>query len=243
MMGAIFDLQRWLYTGAIEALNALPNAGAAGAPTLVAAAFGFGMLHALLPGHGKSVLAFYYAGKGWVSGALGSSTILILTHVGSAIVIVLSGLVVLQRTIGGAGRAPRLEFASQTMILLIGLWLLWRAFRPHRHQHGRSASALAFAAGLVPCPLTTFIMTYAVVHGVIAAGLALSAAFAAGMIVTVATFPTLAVLFRIRLLPWMARTEYLRTWTGHVLEITSAFAVIVLGLWPLIRQLKHGFDP
>jgi ABC-type nickel/cobalt efflux system permease component RcnA len=31
---------------------------------LIGAAFGFGMLHALLPGHRKSVLASYYAGDG-----------------------------------------------------------------------------------------------------------------------------------------------------------------------------------
>src|SRR5215211_9367626 len=98
MMGAIFDLQRWLYTGAIEALNALPNAGAAGAPTLVAAAFGFGMLHALLPGHGKSVLASYYAADGRWRGALGSSLLLILTDVGSAVALVLSGYAILRHT-------------------------------------------------------------------------------------------------------------------------------------------------
>ena len=44
------------------------------------------------------------AGNGRIAGALGSSAILILAHVGSAMVIVLSGFVVLQRTIGGAGR-------------------------------------------------------------------------------------------------------------------------------------------
>ena len=205
-------------------------------PALVGTAFGFGMLHALLPGHGKAILASYYAGKGHIPGAIGSSVILILTHVGSAVAIVLSGLVVLQRTIGGAGRAPNLEFASQIMIVLIGLWLLWRADRPDTHDHSRSAPALAFVVGLVPCTLTTFIMTYAVVHGVIAAGLVLSATFAAGMIV--ATFAGLAVLFRTKLLPLMTRTESLRARTGHVLELTAAFAMIVLGLWPLIPQLN-----
>jgi hypothetical protein len=105
IMGTIFELQRWLYTGALEALNAMRMAGVAGLPALIGAAFGFGMLHALLPGHGKSVLASYYAGDGRFQGALGSSTIMILTHVGSAVVLVLSGFVILQRTIGSAGRA------------------------------------------------------------------------------------------------------------------------------------------
>jgi nickel/cobalt transporter (NicO) family protein len=196
IMGTIFELQRWLYTGALEALNAMRTAGVAGLPALIGAAFGFGMLHALLPGHGKSVLASYYAGDGRFQGALGSSTIMILTHVGAAVVLVLSGFVILQRTIGGAGRAPALEHASQALIVLFGLWLLWRALRPHSHGHDRSGPALAFVTGLVPCPLTTFIMTYAVANGLFASGLILAGTFAAGMVVTVAAFPLLAVLLR-----------------------------------------------
>src|SRR5258707_8469140 len=145
-----------------EAIKALHTVGLAGLPASIGAAFGFGMLHALLPGHGKAVLASYYAGDGRLLGALGSSALLILTHVGSAVVIVLSGFAILQRTIAGAGRAPALEQASQILIVLVGLWLLWRALRPHAHNHARSVSALAFVTGMVACPLTTFIMTYAV---------------------------------------------------------------------------------
>jgi nickel/cobalt transporter (NicO) family protein len=236
IMGMIFELQRWLYTAALEALNALRTTGVAGLPALIGAAFGFGMLHALLPGHGKSVLASYYAGDGRFLGALGSSTILILTHVGSAVVLVLSGFVILQRTIGGAGRAPALEHTSQILIVLVGLWLLWRAFRPHSHDHDRSGPALAFVTGLVPCPLTTFIMTYAIANGLVASGLILAGTFAAGMVISVAAFPLLAVLLRTRLLPVMARTETRRGRIGQILEMGAALAVILLGLWSLIQR-------
>ncbi|MER9363036.1 MULTISPECIES: hypothetical protein [unclassified Mesorhizobium] len=34
----------------------------------------------------------------------------------------------------------------------------------------------------------------------------------------------------------MARTEILRAKTGHVLDIGAALAVILLGVWPLIRR-------
>ncbi len=237
MIGTVIDLQRWLYGGALDALNAVQNVGLAGLPALIGAAFGFGMLHALLPGHGKAVLASYYAGEGRVLGAIGSSTLLIATHVGSAVILVLSGYALLQKTLGGAGRSPILEQTSQVLIVLVGLWLLFQALRPHGHHHGRSAPALAFVAGLVPCPLTTFIMTYAVGHGLLAAGLTLSGTFALGMIVTVAAFPLVAVLFRTRLLPLLARTERLRAHTGHVLEIGAALAVILLGAWPLLMRL------
>ncbi|MDI4238779.1 hypothetical protein OZ411_38965 [Bradyrhizobium sp. Arg237L] len=127
---SIFEAQRALYANASQALNALKESGATALPSLAVAAFAFGMLHALLPGHGKSVLTSYYAADGRWRSALVSSLLRILTHVGSAVVLVLSGYAVLKHTIGGAGRAPALEQASQILIVLIGLWLLWRAFRP-----------------------------------------------------------------------------------------------------------------
>jgi nickel/cobalt exporter len=236
VMRTILELQRWLYAGAVDALNALRTVGLAGLPALIGAAFGFGMLHALLPGHGKSILTSYYAGDGRFLGALGSSTILIVTHVGSAVVIVLSGFAILQQTIGAAGRAPALEHASRCLIVLVGMWLLWRAFRPHSHDHDRSGPALAFVTGLIPCPLTTFIMTYAVANGLVVSGLILAGTFAAGMVVTVATFPLLAVLLRTRLLPMMTLTEIWRGRIGHGLEIGAALAVMLLGLWPLLTR-------
>ena len=234
-MRSVVELQRWLYSGAIDALNALREVGLVGLPALIGAAFGFGMLHALLPGHGKSVLASYYAGEGRVLGALASSAVLIVTHVGSAVVIVLGGFAVLQRTIGTAGRAPALEHTSHALVVAIGLWLLWRAVRPHAHDADRSGPMLAFVTGLVPCPLTTFIMTYAVTKNLVLFGLVLAGTFAAGMIVTVAMFPLLAVLLRTQFLPVLAGSQGWRSLVSHVLEVCAALAVILIGLWPLLR--------
>ena len=231
---SIFEVQRALYANASHALNALEQGGATALPSLAAAAFAFGMLHALLPGHGKSVLASYYAAEGRWRGALGSSLLLILTHVGSAVVLVLSGYTVLKHTIGGAGRAPALEQASQILIVLIGLWLFWCAFRPRRHHHGRPARLLAIATGLIPCPLTTFIMTYALAHGAVGWALLLSSLFAAGMTFTVALFPLTAVFARTWLLPLILRTETIRNRLAVGVETFAAIAVIVLGGWPLI---------
>jgi ABC-type nickel/cobalt efflux system permease component RcnA len=232
-MEATFELQRWLYANAIGALNALQTTGLAGLPSLVVAAFGFGMLHALLPGHGKSVLASYYAGDGRWRGALASSTILIVTHVGSAVVLVMTGFALLQRTIGGAGRAPMLEHASHVLILLSGLWLLFRALRSHAHDE-KSGFALAFVTGMIPCPLTTFIMTYAMVHGAVGAGLILSGAFAVGMVVTVAAFPLLAIGLRTRALPAaLAFSPQWRRGAVRTVEIAAALAITAIGGWQM----------
>ena len=235
-MDNIVELQRQLYSRALDALNTLGAGGFSAAPALFAAAFAFGMLHALLPGHGKAVLASYYAADGQWRGAVGSSAILIVTHVGSAAILVLGGFVVLQRTISGGGRAPSVELASAALILLLGVWLLLRALRTGRHDHGRNGPVLAVVTGIVPCPLTAFIMAYAVSKGMIGSGLVLSGAFAAGMIATVAVFPVSAVLLRERFLGLLSRTDPWRTYAVRWLETMAAVAVISLGAWQLLTR-------
>jgi nickel/cobalt transporter (NicO) family protein len=103
--------------------------GLAGVPPLVMAALAFGMLHALLPGHGKSVLASYYAGDGRMAGAIRSSCLLILVHVGSAVVPVLTGYALLQQRLAVRTRAGS-RTCTPDSHRLVGLWLLWRAVRP-----------------------------------------------------------------------------------------------------------------
>src|SRR5215211_7772376 len=125
------DIQGWLYGGATAELRGL--AGDFGAVKLLAAvslAAVFGMVHAVMPGHGKTVIVSYYLGRpAGVLGSIGTSAILVLTHVGSAVVLVLPGFIVSRRTIGGAGRVPAFEAASAVLIIAIGLWLLFRALR------------------------------------------------------------------------------------------------------------------
>ena len=231
MISYLVDLQRWLYSGVGEALLGMQSASMGNLTTLLLTAFGFGAVHAFFPGHGKAVLASYHVGAGGLASAVGSSALLILLHVGSAVVFVLGGFAVVQRTIGGAGRAPALELASQMLIVCVGLWLLWRTARPPSHEHAR-ASAVALAAGIVPCPLTTFVMIYAISKGLVTAGLLLSAAFACGMVLTVSLFPLLVVLFR---------QQLTRVWSqagriGRLLQVGAATAIIVVGLAPLIGR-------
>src|SRR5262249_56360044 len=115
---------------------------------------------------------------------------------------VLGGFTVVHMTLGGVGRAPAFEAVSAVLVIAIGLWLLLRALRQsHAHTEAESRT-LAFATGLVPCPLTTFIMVYATAHGIVGAGLLLTAAMASGMIATILLFVVSTILLRQRALPF-----------------------------------------
>ena len=89
--------------------------------------------------------------------------------------------------------------------------------------------------GIVPCPLTTFILSYAVARGVLAAGLAVTVAMTIGMIATIGGVALVASLARGRFMALLDRTESLRHRIGMGLEIGGALAVLGLGILLIAR--------
>ena len=132
---------------------------------------------------GAGVLPSRPAGQ--AARGIANGAILTLTHVGLALVLVLAGFAVISRAFAQGGRTPQFEVASGAMVALIGAFLLWRSTRHDHHTHERDGRTLAFVTGMIPCPLTTFIMSYALARGLFAAGLAVTAAMALGMIATI----------------------------------------------------------
>lgn len=233
-MNWLIELQHWLYQGMASGLRSAEQPVAL--PLMMASAALFGALHALMPGHGKGVLVSYHLGReGRVSEGLLTGVILALTHIGSAVVFVMLGVAVISRSLAAAGRAPAFETASAILVTATGAFLLLRALRPQHHSHDTDGRFLAFVTGLVPCPLTTFILTYAIAKHQLAAGFAAVAAMALGVIATLVTFAVGAVLARGRLLRFLARSEDWRLRAGRAAEVLGSAAVIVLGLAMLSR--------
>lgn len=235
-MEYLIDLQRWLYGGLSSGMKSTDDMS--GLPALVGAAFIFGMVHALMPGHGKSVLVSYHAGRdGRPIDGLITGSLLAFTHVGIALVLVLAGVAVISRTIAAGGRAPAFEAASAAMITVVGLYLAARALWPPPHTRTANGKALAVATGLVPCPLTTFILIYALANEKLAVGLAAVVAMLGGVIVTLSTFAIAAVLAR----DWISQAlnlhEAFRFRLGFWIELCAALTVVALGSAMLIRTV------
>jgi ABC-type nickel/cobalt efflux system permease component RcnA len=112
-----------------------------------------------------------------------------------AVALVLAGYIVISRAFAYGGRTPQFEAASGLLIVLIGAYLLWAAFN-RRHDEQTDGRALAVATGMIPCPLTTFVLTFALTEGVLAFGLLVTAAMAVGMVITIGGVALIAALSR-----------------------------------------------
>jgi ABC-type nickel/cobalt efflux system permease component RcnA len=166
-------------------------------------ALALGAAHAALPGHGKTVMAAYLAGKrGRARDAVAVGAVVTLTHTGGVLVV---GLL-LTTVAGLAGQAVLgwLGFASGVLIAVVGAAMLVGLRRRrvrhhhdhhhhhhgdhhhHHHDHGGRPSGLGIAAigvagGLVPSPSALIVLLGAVGLGRTVFGVLLVLAYGLGM--------------------------------------------------------------
>jgi ABC-type nickel/cobalt efflux system permease component RcnA len=219
---------------------------------LLLAAFGWGALHALSPGHGKAMVAAYLVGtRGTARDALALGAIVTATH---TIGVFALGLVTLALSayVLPEQLYPWLNLASGLLVVLVGLAVLRsrvlgaRAGRAHGHHHhehdhhhhhehdhaARSAAprellAMGASAGLIPCPSALVVLLAAIAQAQVALGLTLIVAFSLGLAATL-TVLGLAVVWagglaaRLRLPPRLGAAV-------TALPAMSAVVIIIAG--------------
>ena len=217
-------------------------------------AFGFGAWHALLPGHGKTLMAGAMVGSGArPRQALAVATAVASMH--SAAVIALGLAVVgLQQTFRPEVLYPWLGTLSGVAAVALGGYLLWTRssdWRHRRHAHGhdhahahhdrvlalrpdgrlstRGILTLAFAGGILPAPSALLAMLAAIQAHRVVYGLALVAAFSAGLA---------GALLGVGIGALHARDAIARRASERValaLPLVSAVAIVVAGLAIAVR--------
>ena len=166
---------------------------------LLLAAFGWGALHALSPGHGKAMVAAYLVGtRGRARHAVALGATVTVTHTMGVFAL---GLVTLALSayVLPEQLYPWLNLTSGLLVLGVGGAVL-RARLPHRrpHAHGqhhhhdhageritpRSLVAMGASAGLIPCPSALVVLLAAIAQAQVALGLVLIGAFSLGLAAT-----------------------------------------------------------
>jgi ABC-type nickel/cobalt efflux system permease component RcnA len=82
------------------------------------------------------------------------------------------------------------------MLAGIGVWMLLRAWRRTNHHHASQGMMVGVMAGLIPCPLTLFVMIYALSRGVPEAGIVFAIAIMLGVTLTLSSVAILTVSVR-----------------------------------------------
>lgn len=221
-----------------------------------------GGLHALTPGHGKTLVAAYLVGsRGTVGHAMALGGIVTFTHTASVIVIGLLALLASQFIVPNV-LVPSLEIMSGLLVVYLGLrllWTRWRTYRnevhnhhdyqhvhddEHHHHHFpekveiRDLLALGISGGLVPCPEALGVMLIAIGLNRILLGLGMVVAFSLGLA---------AILIVIGVL--LVRSKTLLDRLGQaggrwqtLLPVVSAAIVTVLGFGIMLKGLLPYFS-
>jgi len=228
-------------------------------------AFGLGAIHALSPGHGKTIVAAYLVGsRGTIKHALFLGGMVTFTHTISVFALGLC-MLFFQRYVVPEKVIPALGVLSGLSIVAIGAMLLYQRAKRltehhhhhdhdhdhhhHDHQHHHShvpegkitlagLIALGASGGLVPCPSALVLLLSAIALGRTALGLVLLLAFSAGLALVLMAIGAV-VLYARNLLP--ERTAVSARVFRYV-PVFSAAVVMVLGL-AMRGSRQAGFVP
>ncbi|WP_425264357.1 nickel transporter [Streptomyces atriruber] len=230
-------------------------------PAFAALALGtallLGALHALAPGHGKTLMAATAAARGRASvrDVLPLAASVTVTHTLGVLAL---GLLVSGGSAAGPSVVAWLGVASGLLVTGAGVLLIRRAWlrrrgtghehthdhahgHAHTHEHGhahghhhshgsslRGALFLGFAGGLVPSPSAVVVLVGAAALGEAWFGLLLVVAYGVGLAATL----TAAGFLVVRVGAFAGRRfgpEWVRRGTGRFLPLGSACVVLALG--------------
>lgn len=212
----------------------------------------YGMLHALGPGHRKTVLFSYFMAenaplwKGMAAGAL-----MALLHGGAAVAIILPIYYLLKGsllvTFNSVSRS--IEIGTFLFIAIFGLVMLSIeiiGLLRHRHAeksdrkapgHERRMLLLIIGSGLVPCPGAAMVLLFALSMQMVGLGLMAVAAMSVGMAITLSLVALITLGARKSIERAGARHERALDFIHHGLELGAYLLITVFGLvmaWGLL---------
>ena len=210
----------------------------------LAAAFFWGMAHALSPGHGKTIVAAYLVGRRgtpWHAAALGA--IVTATH---TIGVFALGLVTLALSafIVPEQLYPWLNLISGVLVVAIGATVFRSRFRhrghthdhDHHHEHEApsrgSLVAVGITGGLLPCPSALVVLLAAISLHRVAFGMLLIVAFSAGLALSITGIGLVAV--------YAKRVFKRASFEGRLVRLlpaASALVILAAGLAMTARAL------
>jgi ABC-type nickel/cobalt efflux system permease component RcnA len=215
---------------------------------LLLAAFAWGALHALSPGHGKSMVAAYLVGtRGTAKHAVALGATVTIAHTAGVFALGLVTLALSQYVLP-EDLYPWLTLASGLLVVLVGIGVLRSRVKTAKHHHRhddhthdhdhthhhhhhthdvswRSLVAMGASAGLIPCPSALVVLLGALSQHQVGLGLVLITAFSLGLATTITALGLTVVYARTLL----ARLDFASGRAAAALPAVSALVIVVVG--------------
>ena len=252
-LGQLMALQRELNDAISAAFHDVEETGSHRALALILVlAFLYGVLHAIGPGHGKSVVASYFVGRHarWASGVVMGGLISVIQGVTAIILVGILAVILQWRQFDVLSHATLVEFISYGLIAALGIAMLYRALTGtgHHHDHGPALHVpghnhdhghadhhgveqpldrrLILATGLTPCASAIIILLFALANEALGIGIAAVAALSIGMAITVSSIGVATVLGRRAMLALVDRVGVQTHRIEQGLSVLGAVVII-----------------
>jgi ABC-type nickel/cobalt efflux system permease component RcnA len=202
-------------------------------------AFVYGLVHAIGPGHGKALVAFYFtSNKSDYKKAFKMGYMISAIHAISALIFTF-GIFLILKTMFRKHFDSLSSLTMQIsagMIMMVGLYLIYEAFKSRYEREkkikkeAKSEIAVALSAGIVPCPGVMTIVLFCVVLGQYTLGIMAAIAMSIGMGLTISIAGILSIALNKRITNKVEKKTY-------IFEMLGGFLVFSLGSFLLIGSL------
>lgn len=201
-------------------------------------AFVLGSLHALEPGHGKSVMAVFVMGT---DATVKDATLLGLTVVFSHVIVVfLLGIasIFLLNALNIDATHDIMSVVGGIILIVVGGWIIRKYYHPH-HQHmheidtKKGVVAIGLSTGLIPCPAALAVLLFSIGNNQIYSGLTYVLIFSAGLAIAITLLSVLFVKGR----GFIQR--YMSNQTVNKIPLVSGAIIILIGVYTLLHPLTE----
>jgi len=224
------------------------------------AAFVYGILHTLGPGHGKMVVGTYFLTQeaNFLQGVwLGFKTA--FAHVGGAVLLVLTTDIALRSVVMNPDQHMYLlKNISFSLIIFVGFVMFTQAIlhatgkvkntgcshcnhshghhhshghnHTHSHEYNKKDTFIALAIGCIPCTGSLLILLYAMANNILFLGLSMVVFVALGMAVTMIILGVVTILGKKKLVDKLFTSNKHAHKSKIVLETSGAVFIMLVGL-------------
>ncbi len=241
----IVSWQYYINSSIASYIKAVNENGLSAAMVVLAIAFIYGLVHAAGPGHGKALVSFYFLSRGGsYKKAIKLGYLISIVHALSALSITFIVYFILEGLFSKSFKelSNISMVISAVMIIAVGIYLFIKAIKAKKEKEQtdfskeKSEYAVAFSAGIVPCPGVMSIVLFCISTGNLYLGILSAIVMSLGMGFTISLAGILTSYASSK------TGSYLKT-KGYLLEMLGAIFIILLGIFLFSINAPSLFAP